>query len=304
MSRRHWSLPGILARGFVGLALLGVWALMGVASAVFWYYERPQPPAVSRVVEPGITYTRHVIEGPLPQVIHVATIDLHHPGISWSITRPLTTEQGRPPLLAQTVEEYAKASGAAVALNGDYFTPWHFHSPFDYYPRSGDPVDVNGFAIWGGQLYASTVEERPILVQMHTGETVISSEIPAGSLLAISGYPWLVIDDQPLQEADAPTYWLDRNPRSALGLSEDGRFLYLVANDGRQPGYSAGLTLPELAAFLHELGAYRAFNLDGGGSTALVMGGWFGPHAVNSPVHSYIPGWQRPVANHLGVFVE
>lgn len=63
-----------------------------------------------------------------------------------------------------------------------------------------------------------------------------------------------------------------RHPRSAVGWDATGRRLLLVTVDGRQPGYSAGMTLRELARTMHALGASDALNLDGGGSTTLVLG--------------------------------
>jgi hypothetical protein len=75
-----------------------------------------------------------------------------------------------------------------------------------------------------------------------------------------------------------------------------------VVVDGRQPGYSEGVTLAELAEIVLALGAESGLNLDGGGSTALVMAGPFGPQTLDSPIHTRLPMRQRPVANHLGVY--
>ena len=60
-----------------------------------------------------------------------------------------------------------------------------------------------------------------------------------------------------------------RHPRTAAGVTRDGRTLLLVVVDGRQPGWSIGATLPELASLLIEAGAWTALNLDGGGSTTM-----------------------------------
>jgi exopolysaccharide biosynthesis protein len=60
---------------------------------------------------------------------------------------------------------------------------------------------------------------------------------------------------------------LVRNPRTAAGVSEDGGTLILAVIDGRQPGWSDGVTLPELAALMIQHGAHNAINLDGGGSS-------------------------------------
>ena len=60
-----------------------------------------------------------------------------------------------------------------------------------------------------------------------------------------------------------------RHPRTAAGVSRDGRTLLLLVVDGRQPGWSIGATLPELAQMMIEAGAWNAVNLDGGGSSAM-----------------------------------
>jgi hypothetical protein len=64
----------------------------------------------------------------------------------------------------------------------------------------------------------------------------------------------------------------ERAPRTAVGLSEDGRRLWLVTVDGRLEE-SAGVTLAQLARLLVDLGAPVAASLDGGGSTTMVHRG-------------------------------
>ncbi len=65
----------------------------------------------------------------------------------------------------------------------------------------------------------------------------------------------------------------ERHPRTAVGLDAGRRWLYLVVVDGRQPGYSVGMTARELADLMVRLGADRAMNLDGGGSSVLMVAG-------------------------------
>ncbi|MYV54056.1 phosphodiester glycosidase family protein [Streptomyces sp. SID3212] len=63
-----------------------------------------------------------------------------------------------------------------------------------------------------------------------------------------------------------------RQPRTLAGVDAHGRLL-LVTVDGRRPGVSEGFTLAEAAEFMRSLGAEQALNLDGGGSSAMVVGG-------------------------------
>lgn len=75
-----------------------------------------------------------------------------------------------------------------------------------------------------------------------------------------------------------------RAPRTALGVKEDGALL-LYAVDGRQSGYSVGLSQKDLAQELLDQGCEWAVNLDGGGSTAMSiwLPGQRGPALQNSP---------------------
>jgi hypothetical protein len=64
-------------------------------------------------------------------------------------------------------------------------------------------------------------------------------------------------------------WYLRRNPRTAVGVAADGTILMMVA-DGRAPGYSVGLSIPETALVMKHFGAVSAMNLDGGGSSMMV----------------------------------
>jgi len=88
-------------------------------------------------------------------------------------------------------------------------------------------------------------------------------------------------------------------PRTAAGLSRDGRRFYLVVADGRSER-SGGLTVAELASLLGRIGADDAVNLDGGGSSTFVARS---PGTVFAAVrNSPSDGAERAVANGIGVF--
>jgi uncharacterized protein YigE (DUF2233 family) len=84
-----------------------------------------------------------------------------------------------------------------------------------------------------------------------------------------------------------------RHPRSAIGVRADGRIV-LVTVDGRQPYHSIGMSLLEFAMELRRMGVVDALNLDGGGSTTLVVGGL----VVNLPADE---SGERPVGDALMV---
>ena len=78
----------------------------------------------------------------------------------------------------------------------------------------------------------------------------------------------------------------------------------MLVVDGKQPFYSEGVTLAELADFLISLGCDRALNLDGGGSSTLVVNKDNRVTVLNAPIHTKIPMRERPVANHLGFSIS
>ena len=82
-----------------------------------------------------------------------------------------------------------------------------------------------------------------------------------------------------------------RNPRTIAGVTRRDHLL-LVTVDGREPGHSVGASFDEEAAIMRSLGATDALNLDGGGSTAMVVGG----QLLTQPSD---PTGERPVGDAL-----
>ena len=118
----------------------------------------------------------------------------------------------------------------------------------------------------------------------------------SGVLSTNLGFPGAVdvIGGTPVLIAGGAIQWQDltgsdpffgRQPRTAVGVTSDGKML-LVVVDGRQPGYSVGMSLAELAELMNTLGARDAFNLDGGGSSAMYVNG----QRVNRPSDRYERG--------------
>ncbi|MCX8057160.1 MAG: DUF4623 domain-containing protein [Ignavibacteria bacterium] len=82
------------------------------------------------------------------------------------------------------------------------------------------------------------------------------------------------------------------HPRTAVGFNRDSSKVFFVTVDGRQPGFSVGMSLPELANYMLSIGCWNAVNLDGGGSTTMVVRN----RVVNSPSDA---AGERSVANAL-----
>lgn len=127
--------------------------------------------------------------------------------------------------------------------------------------------------------------------QLQSGRTVqlkLDASVDlSGVQVAIGGGPVLIQDGRVRQwKGEQP-----RHPRTAIGFNDDNYFLVVV--DGRQKGLSVGMSLPELADLMKQLGCNQALNLDGGGSSTI----WLDGHIMNSPSD----GWPRRIANGLVV---
>jgi hypothetical protein len=119
----------------------------------------------------------------------------------------------------------------------------------------------------------------------------------ANVLDAVGGGPIIVREGKPVfrsLEGFTTDQLAYRHPRTGVGQTADGRIL-LVAVDGRQPGYSTGLTNFELALTMMRLGCVTASALDAGGSTTMAFDG----KLLNRPSD---PGGERPVAEALTLF--
>ena len=114
-----------------------------------------------------------------------------------------------------------------------------------------------------------------------------------GAVDVLGGNPVLIAGgQQQSQDLSGSDAFFQRQPRTAVGVTSDGRML-LVVIDGRQPGYSVGMTLQELADLMSSLGARDAINLDGGGSSTM----WVNGMLANRPSD----GYQRGVGSALVV---
>lgn len=257
------------------------------------------PEKLTQKIFNGVTYFRQEKQLPRKMVAHVLAIDTRAAGLKGLVTPP-SHESGL--VCARKTSKFLEEFGLQLAINGDGFSylDQNVYAPQQYCPNGGEPVKVNSYAASRGTVYSQQLAERPIMYINKTNE--VSFNAPKGAIYnAVSGDRMLV--DKGVRVANLESQSME--PRTAAGINQNGRWLFLVVVDGRQPGYSLGITFPELADFLISLGAYTGLNLDGGGSSAIViesvLGGSF---VLNSPIEGNLPGNESAVANHLGFWVK
>lgn len=249
----------------------------------------------SEEIVPGVQH-RYLWAGAGPWAVHLLDIDLDRCELQLDVGVPESAEDdGRG---FGTVTEIVLRSDEAVvaAVNGDFFT------------AEGRPIgsEVSPYGIRGGASASLLIYDgdRLDIDRTRARASARSIETSAGidriepdeDVRVVGGLPHLLADGArvgDLEVESRPSFAAARHPRTAIGYERlDGGRVWIVVVDGRREGYSVGMTLPELAELFEALGAREALNLDGGGSTAMVVDG----RIVNRP--SDLTG-ERAVANAL-----
>ena len=162
---------------------------------------------------------------------------------------------------------------------------------------SAGPVQARGDTLLLTGITAATA------ALLREGDTVgvQLSLAPTMPQEAVGGQPLLLRDSAVVGAVDSVSNaaFRDVNPRTAVGIGANGRRLLLVVVDGRQPGHSVGIGTRPLAELLRAMGARDAINLDGGGSSALVVRARDGATTVVNKTSD--PTGERPVGNALAV---
>src|SRR5690606_18352587 len=153
---------------------------------------------------------------------------------------------------SETASEFLVRHGLQVAINANFFDPCC---------TPGDK-DLLGLAISRGEVVSRAVKTgvcaKVLEITRDNRATIAHTAAgfdPAPYWTAVAGSDLVLVDGA--KPAFEPTpFRVLPHPRTAVGLSRDGRYLFLLTIDGRQPGYSDGATFDELADWLLRFGAY------------------------------------------------
>jgi exopolysaccharide biosynthesis protein len=253
---------------------------------------------------PAVTYAHEKRDEPQLS-IYVVKIDLTDPSVDLEVARGGEDPDG-PGQWQTTLDEPADIAARErfdIAINGDFFAVEDVVDPATGKKRGyheGQKALVIGPAMTDGTQWARAEKPRPALIINAARRGIIAEpkQLPRDAQQAIAGSHIVIKDGRKTTLPDTP-FSTSRHPRTAVGTADGGRTLVLVVVDGRRPGVSVGMTLAELADLMLKLGCEHALNLDGGGSSTLVMRN---PElnqlqVINQPSG----GKQRAVANVLGV---
>jgi exopolysaccharide biosynthesis protein len=239
----------------------------------------PSKAAEWKVIRPGLLYSTWSIESP-PQVYHAIRSQLDQGDISIHLS--LEADRGKTPTA------FARMMGADALINGSFFN----NSFFSLGPSISENV------VWSSTYDKS--EATGMFACTKGNSCSIYHYLPARMNplwnTGLSGIHSLIIDGQvrtSTDDAKCRDLCLKSHPRTAVGLSSNNRIVYFVIAEGRRND-SLGVSLSTLAAEMKKFDIANALNLDGGGSTGMVINGQL---INNRPLNEPL---ERRVSNAIG----
>ena len=247
----------------------------------------------------GVRYVHRHVSEPREIDMHIVILDLNQPGVTIKTTGPNDDPETQTDF--ETTRQFVKRIGAHIGINGGFFG----------YTRKAvesGKGDLCSLAVSDGRLVCGWGYNQHDAVNIGADNAVAfvrrakddktgSATNPEVNLYnAIAGNVRLIESGKILARGGNPSY-----PQTAVGHAAGHRLLLFVS-DGRQPGFSEGMTYEEMAGVLKEFGAVDAIAFDGGDSATLVMaGGAIGdPKVLNRPSDRQ----ERAVGNNLGVIIH
>jgi len=283
------------------LLVLSLAALPAVSEPVDW--------AQAETVAPGVKVTGYRTETPRLMECRLLRVDLKQKGLSFVATgRAAEWGQPMPDVTNRTVivdtrreptESFMRRCrkdglNVVAAVNTAPWDPW-------------EPPWTHRFArlphltVSDGQVVSHDEKPGPMLLIWKDNTAVITNGLALADVprvaAALPGFSIIMRGGQ------VPTRKPKQSlaPRTAFGISSDGRYLYALIVDGRQKSWSQGADMADLAIFLKEAGAADAINMDGGGSTTLVTLGKDGTTLEHRNRHEPSCKHYRSVSLNLGI---
>ena len=159
------------------------------------------------------------------------------------------------------IEDIVRENNAILGVNA---------SGFDDPNGTGNGGDVYGMIFSGGRrIVGRNGCQMKVISLNYDNRLNISNKKPSDAREAMQFEPVLIMNGDLLISGSSG--W-GLQPRTVIGQTRDGQLMLSVV-DGRQPGYSLGITIGELSDIFYRYGAYQACNMDGGSSSLMYYDG-------------------------------
>ena len=271
----------------------------------------------AQTVARGIKCINFKVDQPRLMENYIVRVDLQEPGLhitgthrakEWGEPMPDYTNMvmaidTRRQKTQDFLEEHRRnGTNMVFAVNTSAWVPWT--KPFTH--KYGAAVK---FLVSDGEVVSHAQRRDQMLVIFTNNVAVITNQLDNALVPSVAiahpghGPSGIMKNGEPTlvrKKGSKP----ELAPRTALGLSADGRWLYALVVDGRQKGYSDGADMEDLIAVMKAAGASDAINMDGGGSSTLVFWDEEKKSAVIPNRHDAKRQSYRPVAINLGFYFE
>lgn len=232
----------------------------------------------------GVWYAEGLAESPRLQRAFAIRVDLENPDVRFLATPGNGGDPGH--TARQTTPAFLEEHGLAAAINANFFR-W----------APGNNAIVEGLLVSNGEVITSgdaegTVRRGQLRIAPDNTAAIVdwvNAPPPDGVHTGIAGSAFPLLSGTPLGDDSG------LEPRTGVGISQNGRYLILLVIDGRRPGHSQGASIRDIGVWLKEFGAWHGIDLDGGGSSTLVTAG---EGVRNRPSD----GAPREVGVNFGVF--
>lgn len=230
----------------------------------------------------GITYRLMHMKKPRPNRVHVLRVDLSSPEVRPSVVISEDPDGDGP--AEAVLRDPLKLADDPSVIAFINTNPWKRISRYgerkSFQWKEGEAVDIYGLAVSEESLRSQRNSNDATIIFDKEGRAYMGSD--SGDLSmheAVGGFSQILKNGNIIISRKSAVH-----PRTAIGLERNGMVMWLVVVDGRQIGYSEGMTLNELASLMLDLGCWNATNMDGGGSSIMGIADRVGRmHVVNSP---------------------
>lgn len=230
----------------------------------------------------GIDYATGTATSPRLMKAFAFRIDLRNPYVAMAAS---PGNGGAPYDTAlQNTTAFRDQYGLKAACNASFFNA-----------NLSPNTDIWGLLVSGGGVvsppdYAAPFNSYASFTSSNIATISAGNSVPPGSYNAVAGAE-IVLTNGQVSSGNT-----DVQPRTAIGISQNGNYAIAVCIDGRQSGWSDGCNHPELAQWLLDFGAWNGVLMDGGGSTCMSIAGL--GNYVNRPCY----GYARAVGANFGAY--
>ena len=274
-----------------------LWCFSGCITAPTTYTDTPYQPVTReeirwRPLSPGIE-AADIHNPQLPLIVHIVKIDLLNPAVSVITSEAALFKNNRGRLRGETTRDFALRHNTIVAFNA---APFKTRSLLFSVYRTIVGIHITDF--W----QMSMPHERYGALLFYADKTARIIDAQTEDLLlenvrhAVGGF-WTILRNGTV----LPQKLYRRDSRTAVGIADNGRTLFVVAVEGENKRKSHGLSFEETARLMRELGADDALQLDGGSSSSLILQENGAQHIV-APTRSW--NIHIRVASNVGIIIK